>query len=81
MYYRTHNCNELRAADEGKRVKIAGWLDSKRDKGGLLFAVIRDFYGVTQVVADSEPSPPSPPCRWRERLRFAPRPTTNSPRD
>lgn len=55
MYYRTHNCNELRAADEGKRVKIAGWLDSKRDKGGLLFAVIRDFYGVTQVVADSEP--------------------------
>ncbi len=55
MYYRTHNCNELRASDKGKTVKIAGWLDSKRDKGGLLFAVIRDFYGVTQVVADSEP--------------------------
>ena len=52
MYYRTHNCNELRASDKGKTVKIAGWLDSKRDKGGLLFAVIRDFYGVTQVVAD-----------------------------
>ena len=28
MYYRTHNCNELRAADEGKRVKIAGWIAS-----------------------------------------------------
>ncbi len=56
MYYRTHNCNELRAADVGKKVKIAGWLDSKRDKGGLLFAVIRDFYGTTQVVCSSEES-------------------------
>ncbi len=55
MSYRTHNCNELRASDAGKKVKIAGWLDSKRDKGGLLFAVLRDFYGTTQVVAESEP--------------------------
>ncbi len=55
MSFRTHNCNELRASDEGKKVRIAGWLDSKRDKGGLLFAVIRDFYGTTQVVAESEP--------------------------
>ena len=55
MAFRTHNCNELRAEDAGKKVKIAGWLDSKRDKGGLLFAVIRDFYGVTQVVAQEEP--------------------------
>ena len=55
MAFRTHNCNELRASDAGKKVKIAGWLDSKRDKGGLLFAVIRDFYGTTQVVAEEEP--------------------------
>ena len=55
MFYRTHNCNELREGDAGKRVKICGWLDSKRDKGGLLFAVIRDFYGTTQVVATEEP--------------------------
>ncbi len=55
MSFRTHNCNELRASDAGKKVKIAGWLDSKRDKGGLLFAVIRDFYGTTQVVAEEEP--------------------------
>ena len=53
--YRTHNCNELREGDAGKKVKICGWLDSKRDKGGLLFAVIRDFYGTTQVVATEEP--------------------------
>lgn len=55
MFYRTHNCNELREGDAGKKVKICGWLDSKRDKGGLLFAVIRDFYGTTQVVATQEP--------------------------
>ena len=55
MAYRTHNCNELREGDAGKKVKICGWLDSKRDKGGLLFAVIRDFYGTTQVVATEEP--------------------------
>ncbi len=55
MYYRTHNCNELRKEDAGKKVKLAGWLDSKRDKGGLLFAVLRDFYGTTQVVCSEEP--------------------------
>lgn len=55
MFYRTHTCNELRADDAGKKVKISGWLDSKRDKGGLLFAVLRDFYGTTQVVATEEP--------------------------
>ena len=55
MFYRTHNCNELNESDAGKKVKIAGWLDSKRDKGSILFAVVRDFYGVTQVVAEAEP--------------------------
>ena len=55
MIYRTHNCGQLRKEDAGKKVKLAGWLDSKRDKGGLLFAVLRDFYGVTQIVAAEEP--------------------------
>lgn len=55
MYFRTHNCGELRETDAGKRVKLSGWLDSKRDKGGLLFAVLRDFYGTTQVVCSEEP--------------------------
>ena len=55
MFYRTHNCGELRKEDAGKKVKISGWLDSKRDKGGLLFAVLRDFYGVTQVVCSEDP--------------------------
>ncbi len=55
MSFRTHNCGELRKEDVGKKVTIAGWLDSKRDKGGLLFAVLRDYYGVTQVVCSEEP--------------------------
>lgn len=55
MFYRTHHCNELRESDAGKKVKLSGWLDSKRDKGGLLFAVLRDFYGTTQVVCSEEP--------------------------
>lgn len=55
MSYRTHNCGELRKEDAGKKVKLAGWLDSKRDKGGLLFAVLRDFYGTTQIVVAEEP--------------------------
>ncbi len=54
MAYRTHNCSELRESDAGKEVVLSGWLDSKRDKGGLLFAVLRDFYGVTQVVCSEE---------------------------
>ncbi|MCI8499043.1 MAG: aspartate--tRNA ligase [Clostridia bacterium] len=55
MIYRTHNCGQLRKEDASKKVKLAGWLDSKRDKGGLLFAVLRDFYGVTQIVVAEEP--------------------------
>ena len=55
MAYRTHNCNELRKEDAGKKVRLCGWLDSKRDKGWLLFAVLRDYYGTTQVVATEEP--------------------------
>lgn len=52
---RTHNCGELRAADAGKSVKIAGWLENVREvSGALAFAVLRDFYGTTQVVAESE---------------------------
>lgn len=55
MFFRTHTCGELRKEDAGKKVKLSGWLDSKRDKGGVLFAVLRDFYGTTQVVAVEDP--------------------------
>ncbi|MBR2982767.1 MAG: aspartate--tRNA ligase [Kiritimatiellae bacterium] len=48
--YRTHTCNELRAADAGKTVKLSGWMFRLRDHGGILFVDLRDHYGLTQIV-------------------------------
>lgn len=48
--YRTHNCSQLRKENIDEVVKIAGWIDSIRDLGGLTFLDIRDHYGMTQVV-------------------------------
>jgi aspartyl-tRNA synthetase len=48
--YRTHNCGELRGADVGKFVRLSGWLNNRRDHGGVLFIDLRDHYGITQVV-------------------------------
>ena len=51
---RTHNCGELRLADAGKTVTLAGWLENMREVGSnLAFVVLRDFYGTTQVVIES----------------------------
>ena len=53
--YRTHNCGELRLTDAGTQVTLAGFLENFREVGGSLgFAVLRDFYGTTQVVAETE---------------------------
>ena len=51
--YRTHTCNQLRAADTGAEVKLSGWVHRVRDHGQLVFLDLRDHYGITQVVADS----------------------------
>ncbi|MDR0951601.1 MAG: aspartate--tRNA ligase [Oscillospiraceae bacterium] len=52
---RTHTCGELRLPDAGKTVTIAGFLENTREvSASLTFAVVRDFYGTTQVVADTE---------------------------
>ena len=56
-HYRTHTCQELRTNHVGQEVVLSGWLARKRDQGGILFAVIRDHYGETQVaVEESENS-------------------------
>ncbi len=52
---RTHTCGELRQEHAGQKVKIVGWMENVRVVGGnLAFVVVRDFYGTTQVVAETE---------------------------
>ena len=52
---RTHNCGELRLSDAGKEVTLVGWMENFREVGATLgFAVLRDFYGTTQIVAEDE---------------------------
>ena len=52
---RTHNCNELRLSDAGKNVTIAGWYENIRKVSkNLGFLILRDFYGTTQVVIETE---------------------------
>ena len=55
MQSRTHNCGQLRLADAGRSVKIVGWMENIREvSSALAFIVVRDFYGTTQVVAETE---------------------------
>ena len=51
--YRTHTCGELRLANEGQTVTIAGWIHRKRNLGNLCFIDLRDHYGITQCVLNS----------------------------
>tara|TARA_B100001115_G_scaffold81305_1_gene59898 strand:+ start:54 stop:1829 length:1776 start_codon:yes stop_codon:yes gene_type:complete len=53
-YYRTHKCNELKISDVDKSVSLSGWVNRKRDHGGLLFIDLRDHYGLTQLVFDPD---------------------------
>ena len=52
--YKTHTCNEISLEDVGKKVRIAGWVETIRDLGGLVFLDIRDMYGITQVVTSAD---------------------------
>ena len=45
--YKTHTCNEISLEDVGKKVRIAGFVETIRDLGGLVFLDIRDMYGIT----------------------------------
>ncbi|MCR4567966.1 MAG: aspartate--tRNA ligase [Pseudobutyrivibrio sp.] len=52
---RTHNCNELRLADAGKQVTLVGWFENIRKVSkNLGFLILRDFYGTTQIVIETE---------------------------
>ncbi len=52
--FRSHKCNALTAANVGETVRLSGWVHRVRDHGGVLFIDLRDHYGITQVLADSD---------------------------
>ena len=52
--YRSHKCNELKIKDVDSEVYLSGWVNRKRDHGGLLFIDLRDHYGLTQLVFDPD---------------------------
>jgi aspartyl-tRNA synthetase len=63
--YRTHKCGDLRASHVGQTVKLSGWISRKRDHGNLVFVDLRDHYGITQCVINSD----SPHFKMLDALR------------
>lgn len=51
-YHRTHDCGTLNSKDIGKRISLSGWINRRRDHGGLIFIDLRDRFGITQLVID-----------------------------
>ncbi|MGH8033776.1 MAG: OB-fold nucleic acid binding domain-containing protein, partial [Lysobacterales bacterium] len=62
---RTHRCGEVNEALAGQSVTVCGWVDRRRDLGGLIFLGLRDVAGIVQVVID----PASPAFVAAEGLR------------
>ncbi|HNT73850.1 MAG TPA: aspartate--tRNA ligase [Anaerolineae bacterium] len=67
---KTHSCGELRAEHAGQEVTLAGWVNLRRDHGGLIFIVLRDREGVTQVVVSSEAAPEAHAAAATARVEY-----------
>src|SRR5687767_9090598 len=63
--YRSHTCGALCVEDVGTTVRLSGWVHRVRDHGGLLFVDLRDHFGLTQIVVDSD----SPAFATLDRVR------------
>jgi aspartyl-tRNA synthetase len=63
--YRSHTCAALNKAHVGENIRLSGWVHRVRDHGGVLFIDLRDHYGITQVLADSD----SPAFAAMEKVR------------
>ncbi|MCB9963549.1 MAG: aspartate--tRNA ligase [Rhodospirillales bacterium] len=63
--YRTHTCGALRKDHIGETIKLSGWINRKRDHGGVLFIDLRDTFGITQCVIDEDSSVLRDVEKWR----------------
>jgi len=63
--YRSHTCAQLNASSVGAEIRLSGWVHRVRDHGGVLFIDLRDHYGITQILADSD----SPAFAELEKVR------------
>lgn len=85
---KTYNCGELRPTHDGQEVVLAGWVNIRRDQGGLIFIDLRDRWGITQVVVNQEDAPVAHAVasgarneyvlQVKGRVRIRPEGTTNS---
>lgn len=66
--YRTHNCAQLNKSHVGQTVKLSGWINRTRDHGGLLFIDLRDMFGITQIVVDTDHPQFSDIEKWRNEF-------------
>jgi len=62
---RTHHCAQLTKADLGAVVSLAGWVDSIRDQGGIIFIDLRDRQGITQVKLEPNSNADAPSLATR----------------